>query len=249
MGNGVRLLGLLVVNALAFWLVIEGFFWLGVTLHVMCVGWLLWGTLNPRSALFGAIQTQTKTEEIWLTFDDGPDECDTAAILKLLKKHDVSATFFVIGKKAQENPDLIRQIHEDGHQIGNHTWNHSQKSFWCAGPWRTYREIARCQECIEGIIGEAPKVFRAPVGHHNIFVHPVLRRFGLHLVGWSSRGFDGVSQDTAVVTARIRASMWPGGIVLIHEGSDIALEVVAAVIAHAKENGWAFRLSADLSGK
>lgn len=240
-GNWVRLAVLVLINALALWLVISCCVISGIALHVACVGWLLLGTLNPQSKLFGAIQTQTGNEEIWLTFDDGPDEEDTPAILALLEKRGVKATFFVVGEKAQKHPDLIRQMHEGGHQIGNHTWSHPQSTFWCAGPWRTYREIVRCQEAVEEISGEAPKVFRAPVGHSNVFVHAVLARFGLKLVGWSSRGFDGVSQDADEVINRIKKSMGPGGIVLAHEDSKIALEVATAIIDHAEANGWSFR--------
>ena len=239
-GNWIRLLVLLLINALALWLVIDGCVMTGVSLHIACVGWLLMGTLNPQSKLFGAIQTQTKNEGVWLTFDDGPDEEDTPAILSLLKERGVKATFFVVGEKAQKHPDLIRLMHEGGHQIGNHTWSHPQATFWCAGPWRTYREIVRCQQAVENILGEAPKVFRAPVGHHNFFVHAVLSRLGLKLIGWSSRGFDGVSQDADEVIDRIKKSMNPGGVVLAHEDSDIALDVATAIIDHAEENGWPF---------
>ncbi|NCQ65054.1 MAG: polysaccharide deacetylase family protein, partial [Alphaproteobacteria bacterium] len=88
----------------------------------------------------------------------------------------------------EQHPELIREIVRRGHQIGNHTWSHPQASFWCHGPIRTYREIARCQSAIKAITGAAPTVFRAPVGHSNLFVHPVLEKFGLRLAGWSSRG-------------------------------------------------------------
>jgi len=161
-------------------------------------------------------------------------------ILKLLKKHGVKATFFVIGKKADEYPDLIRQIHAEGHQLGNHTWSHPQSTFWCAGPWRTQREIVRCQDSIKNIIGVAPKVFRAPVGHHNFFVHAVLKLCGLRLIGWSSRGFDGVSQNADEVVNRILKSLQPGGIVLAHEDSAIAEEVAEAILSQVHERGWSF---------
>lgn len=240
-GNIIRLLGYVVVQIVAIYLILHGQWMLGGGLHLVAVGWLLVGTLNPQSGWFGPIQTKTGSEEIWLTFDDGPDPEDTPVLLRLLKEHGVKATFFVIGEKAAKYPRLIEQMHADGHQIGNHTWSHPQRTFWCAGPWRTYREIVKCQGIVEEIIGEGPKVFRAPVGHHNLFVHAVLRRFGLKLIGWSSRGFDGVSQDAEEVIGRIKRSMKPGGIVLAHEDSAIALEVVSAILEYAQENGWSFK--------
>jgi len=209
----------------------------GLVVHGVLIGVLLAGTLNPNSRLFGPVETGCETG-VWLTLDDGPDPHDTPAVLDMLDSSGAKATFFVIGEKAEQHPELIRGIVRRGHQIGNHTWSHPQASFWCHGPIRTYREIARCQRAIEAITGEAPTVFRAPVGHSNFFVHPVLEKFGLRLVGWSSRGFDGVSASLPGVTRRIRSSARDGGIILAHEATPIAREVVADILELAREKGW-----------
>ena len=214
-----------------------GHVFLGAILHAIVVGYLLAGTLNPSSRLFGPVQTRCG-HGIWLTLDDGPDPVDTPAILDLLDRRQAKATFFVIGEKAVKHPDLIREIHRRGHQIGNHSWSHPRAVFWCLGPVRTYREIAKCQQVVRDIIGEAPQVFRAPVGHYNCFVHPILKHLGLRLVGWSSRGFDGVDSSLTDVTRRIRKATSEGGIVLAHEATPIAREVVADILGMAAENGW-----------
>ena len=214
-------------------------FLMGSMIHLLIVGYLLAGTLNPSSRLFGPVQTHIK-KGIWLTLDDGPDPANTPAILDLLDRHEAKATFFVIGEKAQKHPELIREIHRRGHQIGNHSWSHPRAIFWCLGPIATQSEIVKCQRVIEDIIGQAPKVFRAPVGHSNFFVHPVLRQEGLKLVGWSSRGFDGVASQPEEVLRRIRATAGEGGIILAHEGTPIAREVVTGIMAMAVENGWKF---------
>ena len=216
-----------------------GHFMAGFILHLLIVGYLLAGTLNPSSRLFGPVRTGI-AKGIWLTLDDGPDPVDTPAILDLLDRHAAKATFFVIGEKAEKHPDLIREIHRRGHQIGNHSWSHPRATFWCLGPWATRREIVKCQRAVEGIIGQAPTVFRAPVGHYNLFVHPVLEREGLELVGWSSRGFDGVAAPLAEVLGRIRKSAAEGGIILAHEATPIASGVVAGILALGAENRWSF---------
>ena len=218
-------------------LAIYGHLALGIAIHVALVGFLLAGTLNPSSRLFGPVITSCE-KGIWITLDDGPDPVDTPAILDIFDRHDAKATFFVIGKKAERHPELIREIHRRGHQIGNHSWSHPHAFFWCLGPLRTYREIAKCQETIKGIIGVAPTVFRAPVGHYNVFVHPILKHFGLKLIGWSSRGYDGVSASLENVTGRIRKSAGEGGIILAHEATPIASEVVESIIRLAQEKGW-----------
>ncbi len=221
-------------------LAFSGYLLVGTLLHLLLVSFLLAGTLNPSSRLFGPVQTDCESG-IWLTLDDGPDPIDTPAILDLLDRHQAKATFFVIGKKAAQHPELIREIHRRGHQIGNHSWSHPHATFWCLGPMRTHQEIAKCQQVIAGIIGKAPEVFRAPVGHHNFFVHPVLKRYNLRLIGWNSRGFDGVSATLAEVAARIRKSAQNGSIVLAHEGTPIAREVVMEILKLADENGWKVR--------
>lgn len=216
-----------------------GHFLAGAIMQALIVTYLLAGTLNPSSRLFGPVQTEIG-EGVWLTLDDGPDPVDTPAILDLLDRHGAKATFFVIGRKAEKYPDLIREIHRRGHQIGNHSWSHPRARFWCLGPLATLREIVKCQRVIEGILGQAPVVFRAPVGHYNFFVHPVLKQEGLKLVGWSSRGFDGVASPLAEVLRKIRRTAGEGGIILAHEGTPIAWGVVAGILELGEENGWRF---------
>jgi len=239
---------IVVVFAGSILLIVSGYFFSGLLLHAGLVAWLLAGTLNPSSRLFGPIQTHCENG-IWLTLDDGPDPKTTPVILNLLDSHCAKATFFVIGERAEAYPQLILDIQKRGHQVANHTYTHPQASFWCHGPIRTYREIARCQQVLKKITGKAPLLFRAPVGHHNVFVHPVLRYFGMRLIGWDSRGFDAAPGATLEsVTARIRASARDGSIILAHESTPYAEEVISDILAMAQENGWVFRLS-DVSPK
>ena len=233
---------LIIVTALSYgvWLMGTGSWGVGLAVHALIMTPLLWGTLHPSSRLFGPVQTTTGSDDLWLTIDDGPDPEDTPALLELLKKHDVKATFFVIGQKAERHPELIRQIADAGHSIGNHTWSHPQASFWCKGPWSTFQEIVRCQKTIQSITGNAPTLFRAPVGHSNIFVHAILKQLNLQLIGWSSRGFDAVSSDADQASQKIIQSMKPGAIILAHEATEIAPQVIQSIITHAKDNGWSF---------
>ncbi len=239
----IRSVVILVFFAGGIYLAVSGHFAIGLALHTALVGFLLSGTLNPSSRLFGPVITHCE-KDVWLTLDDGPDPVDTPAILDLLDRHNAKATFFVIGKKAEKYPDLIREIHRSGHQIGNHSWSHPHAFFWSLGPIRTYREISRCQETIAAIVGEAPKVFRAPVGHYNVFVHPVLKHFGMQLIAWSSRGFDGVDASLPDVMKKIRKSANDGGIILAHEATPIAKEVVTEILQLANDNGWKFVIPA-----
>lgn len=188
-----------------------------------------WGTLRPRCPWFGPLVTETNSAEILLTIDDGPDE-DTAAILDLLDAHQTKAVFFLIGEKASRSPDLVREIHRRGHAIGNHTMTHPQATFWAAGPWRTAREIRACQAALTEITGEPPRYFRAPVGHRTLFTHPVTRAFGLEVMAWSCRGYDGVENDPQTVLSRLLPGIKPGAIVLLHQGRPASLEILRGVL-------------------
>jgi len=129
----------------------------------------------PNNRLFGPVITRFRTtrREVWLTIDDGPDPQDTPKILNLLSQYRVRATFFLIGKRAAQHPELVREILRQGHTIGNHTFTHPGASFWMAHPSRLRQEIDHCTEVLSTI---APQVelsgFRAPIGLVKLCVHP-----------------------------------------------------------------------------
>ncbi|MGJ8644969.1 MAG: polysaccharide deacetylase family protein [Luteolibacter sp.] len=239
-----RMVLILVMLGGGIWAVFCGQLLLGMAMHGAMVGFLLVGTLGPSSKIFGKVRTRGG-KGIWLTLDDGPCPETTPAVLDLLDEHGAKATFFLIGDRAEKHPELVREIQRRGHGIGNHSWSHPRAIFWCLGPVRTWREIAKCQSALKKITGEAPEWFRAPVGHYNFFVHPVLKSEGLGLLSWSSRGFDGGGLPLEEVKRRIRETADEGGIVLAHEGTPYAVEVVADVLALAKEKGWAVAIPDD----
>ncbi|MDQ3057400.1 MAG: polysaccharide deacetylase family protein [Pseudomonadota bacterium] len=181
---------------------------------------ILWGTLWPQSRLYSPVLTRLPVDDkrVWLTIDDGPSD-DTAAILDLLDAHAAKATFFVVGDRAEQRPDTIREILRRGHALGNHSASHPSAWFWALGPGRMGKEIARCQDVLQRITGHAPRWFRAVVGMSNPFVSMALARHGLARVAWSARGFDAVAADAQAVVSRIERSLRPGAIVLLHEGA------------------------------
>lgn len=154
---------------------------------------------------------------VWLTIDDGPHPDSTPAILEVLRRHGARATFFLIGRRAERHPELVRAIVAAGHSLGNHTYSHPSATFWTAGPRRIAREIDRAARAIAAAGVAAPVFFRPPVGMANFFVAGALRRRGLVRVGWSARGFDTRPQDPDRMVDAIVRRCRPGGIVLFHE--------------------------------
>ncbi|MES2660960.1 MAG: polysaccharide deacetylase family protein [Verrucomicrobiota bacterium] len=189
-----------------------------------------WAVLNPGCQWLGTVYRTTGKNEILITIDDGPDPHDTPVLLDLLDRHQTKAIFFMIGEKVRAHPELACEVIRRGHEIGNHTLTHPAGSFWCASPWRTWREIAGGQQAIEEATGKKPRLFRAPVGHRNLFTHPIASALGMEVMAWNRRGYDAVEKDAGKVLARILPDLTHGDIVLLHEATPIADKVLAGVL-------------------
>lgn len=199
-------------------LLLSGSIAFAILVFAVSHGVFLFGTLRPTSQLFGNVQRENF--ETRITIDDGPDPRTTPALLRALESHGIRATFFLIGQRAVEHPELVKAIHEAGHLIGNHTFTHPAPRFWCIGPWAVRREIKRCDEAIETITGQLPTHFRSPVGHSNPFVHLAAKASGKTIIAWSARGFDGVNTPKDRVISQIREASSDNSIIVIHEAYD-----------------------------
>lgn len=211
-----------------------------VAVHLL----LLWGVFRPSSRLYGPVLsrmpgTPQDARGLWLTIDDGPS-AQTPEILDLLDRHQARATFFLVGDRAAARPELVREILRRGHEIGNHSRSHPQAWFWALGPRRMRDEIVGCQQQLQAITGQAPRWFRAVVGHSNPFVAAPLRELGLARVAWSARGFDAVASDPARVLERIERDLSPGAIVLLHEGAPHGrnVEMIATLLQRMDALGY-----------
>jgi peptidoglycan/xylan/chitin deacetylase (PgdA/CDA1 family) len=177
--------------------------------------------LWPRSRSLGANmlrlpESATQRREVALTFDDGPDPEVTPKVLDILDAHHAKASFFVIGNKAAECPELVREIVKRGHSIENHSRGHSSAFGFFA--WTGLRkDIGAAQEIIAGITGHAPGFFRSPMGIRNPMLDPVLAHLGLRYITWTRRGFDTVARNPAVVLERLTRNLSAGDILLLHD--------------------------------
>jgi len=195
----------------------------------ICGFWSLC-VFRPASQIFGPVARRVDGVGPLLTIDDGPHPEDTPLILDELDKHGVKAVFFVIGDKVREFPELTREIVARGHELGNHTMTHPQESMWIIGPWKTWREIHRCQQVIEEVAGVSPRWFRAPVGHRNYFTHPVAGALGLEVVAWTRRAFDTVLGNVDGIVRRLTDGTGDGDVLLMHEATPVTKELAGRVI-------------------
>jgi len=207
---------------------------------------LLYPTLTPNSQWLGPVVTRFATEkrELWLTIDDGPTD-DTQALLDLFARRDVRATFFIKGVLAGERPDYIRAIVARGHSVANHSHTHPSGTFWCLLPSRIASEVSECNDTLTTITSAPPRWFRAPVGHKNLFVHPILKRARLRLIGWTTRGFDAVVSDPRQILGRMLPHVKPGAILVLHQGRAHSLRVIEHVVVALQERGYSFVIPDD----
>lgn len=193
--------------------------------------------LRPGGRWLGPLVTHVRSDGVLVTIDDGPDPRDTPVLLDLLDRDGVKAVFFMIGAKVAAHPELAREVLRRGHEIGNHTLSHPQATFWCAGPWRTRREILECQKIIHEHTGYMPRWFRAPVGHRNLFTHPVAMAAGMQVMAWSRRGYDAVEKDAQRAIDRVLTNVAAGDIILLHEATPVAPQVLAGTLDGLQQKG------------
>ena len=181
-------------------------------------------------------------ENIYLTFDDGPDENITPRLLELLSKHEIKATFFVVGQKAERYPEIILQIHKNGHAIGNHSYTHPHLIF--KSKEIIEGEIKRTDKAVFEITGKRPTLFRPPHGQFGLAVLSVLKSTNHRMVLWSASSQDyKVKTSTEKIQARMKKYVRPGKIVLMHDGhlqSPHMLEALENILERTKDQNFKF---------
>jgi len=198
--------------------------------------------LVPNNQWLGPVVSrfETNANEVWLTIDDGPTG-DTAAVLDLLDRQRVRATFFVKGVLVTN--EWIAAITSRGHTIGNHSHTHPSGTFWCLPPRALAREIDACA----AVIPPTP-LFRAPVGHKNFFLHRLLRERGMKLIAFSARAYDAIVRDPQQISRTIARQVRPGAIVVLHQGRPWCLAAIEQTIEAVRARGYEFvipELTAD----
>ena len=186
-------------------------------------------------------------KEIALTFDDGPDPITTPAILDVLKKHDAKATFFVIGRRVKEHPELLRRIHEEGHEIGNHSYNH--RNLINLDLDEVYKEYRDCNTVVNSVLGFDPAICRPPGGNANPAVIEAAGKLNMKTVYWTCNTYDFETFDAELITKRVVRVVRPGGIVLMHDKVAETITALEDVLSGLKKSGYSFATVSDLTEK
>jgi len=211
----------------------------GVALFLLAVvlAVLVWGAANVCSQLFMKVlcRGNKQKKQIALTFDDGPSGY-TGKILEILAKHKVQATFFVIGRHAEKAPELLREIQNQGHLIGNHTYSHHY-FFDLYTKKKMAKDIARANSVIADITGETPKYFRPPYGVTNPTLAKAVKITGLKAIGWSLRSLDTV-KSAAKLRKKLLHKTGSGKIILFHDTMPATVEILDNYITEVKNKGY-----------
>ncbi|RUL52055.1 polysaccharide deacetylase family protein [Lysinibacillus antri] len=172
-------------------------------------------------------------KRIALTFDDGPHEKVTPQILKLLEKYDAKATFFVVGNRIAKNTKLVQEIHNSGHEIGNHTWNHPNLT--SISSKQVSSQLKSTNDAIFTAIGEYPTVFRPPYGAKNKQVTDLV---ALPVVMWTIDTLDWKYRDQSKLLPMVKKSIHNNAIVLMHDIHQPTADGLESVLAYLQNEGY-----------
>ena len=201
--------------------------WFIVPLALTYLGLVVWSSFDLRLQTFIPVVFKGKEtgNHLALTFDDGPTEF-TSQILELLQKHNVKATFFLIGKQIEKYPEIAQNILKNGHTVGNHTYSHTNKMGFLSKN-EVLAEITQNQNTIKKHLKVTPKWFRPPFGVTNPSISKAIKTSNLACIGWSIRSLDTISKSPDEIVKRVMRKLKPNGIILLHDTSSnsvIALE-------------------------
>lgn len=202
---------------------------------------ILWGTLTAYTTYriesgyyVHAVNYFSNAEnKVCITFDDGPCE-QTAAILDILRSHNVHASFFCIGEQLKRYPDIARRIVEEGHTLGNHSFSH-KSIFPVKGVTGIRKEIVDTQELAAKVTGHTPAFFRPPFGVTNPLIANALENDKLITVGWSIRSLDTITRERKKIVEQIRKNIEPGSIILLHDCLGESAALLKEVLAICRE--------------
>lgn len=195
---------------------------LAISLSVAYVALFMAGVLFIRLRMFvdALVRGPKGARGVALTFDDGPHPVHTRKVLEVLDEHGAKATFFVVAKKAEQHPTLVKEILARGHALGLHSYAHPRlMAMWPAG--RIRADLEKGIETLERISGKRPSLYRPPIGHSSPSLARVVEELDLVTVGWTVSGHDGVaSAREERVASRVTDALADGVIVALHDAPE-----------------------------
>lgn len=190
---------------------------------------------------YSKISTQEKV--VALTFDDGPAKIYTQQILDILKKQQVKATFFVIGEEVKGNPDLLRRMVSEGHEIGNHGFSHDY------GQRKLLEELNQTEQAVYSVSGTHTYFYRPPGGYIPKNKLTLVKNKGYVVTLWSVDSRDWRRPGVDGIVGNVLKNVFPGAIILFHDGGGLRNQTVEALeqlIDELRARGYTFVTLSEL---
>jgi peptidoglycan/xylan/chitin deacetylase (PgdA/CDA1 family) len=189
------------------------------------------GATSPRATWFGGgvMHGPRSSNQVALTFDDGPNRGSTLAIRDVLDQYGVKATFFLVGSALDASPDIARALIDDGQLVGSHAYHHNT---W---KWMSphYTELSQSLQSMKTTLGVCPRFFRPPHGFRTPFVEQAVADHHMKMVLWNVSAADWATTDDALVASRVLDRARGGSIILLHDGLDGQVNVDRSVVTRA----------------
>lgn len=183
--------------------------------------------------------------EIALTFDDGPHPVYTQELLSILKRENVTATFFVIGNNVDAHPDLVQHAAAQGIEIANHTYHHLRLP--TLAPKDVAYELKQGALAIQRALGYSTRLYRPPGGEYDQDVINVTRELDYVMVLWTDDPGDYADPGTGVIERRVIRDLSDGGILLLHDGAAQTVTILPDLIRQLKARGYRFVTCSDMA--
>ena len=192
------------------------FLLLGAAIIYLAVGENVKETFMSGNRNLPVYSVDRSDTRLALTFNCAWNDSDIDDILKLLEKYNVKSTFFVVGDWAEKYPDALKKISAAGHEIGEHSYSHSD--YTTLSDSQIADDIEKTAAVISGITGSRPTLVRVPSGAYNSRVITAVEKCGYIAVQWSVDSIDYAAQNCEEIFSRASVAA-PGDIVLMHNGT------------------------------
>lgn len=204
---------------------------------VMLVVLTGWGMVERKtdSGIDAVTVVTEEKKKVAITFDDGPNECYTGELLDGLAMREVKATFFLIGKKVEENPDLVKRMYEEGHLIGNHSYDHVNLSEMSKEA--ACEQINKTNEAIQQITGSIPTYLRPPFGSYKKHLDEDMNMIE---VLWDVDPRDWSVKNTGEIVNRVLTKVEDEDIILLHDEYATSVAAAMEIIDTLKKQGYEF---------
>jgi peptidoglycan/xylan/chitin deacetylase (PgdA/CDA1 family) len=175
-------------------------------------------SMVPEGQWYGSTFTGLArgSKQLALTYDDGPNDPHTLRLLEVLAKHNVKATFFLIGRYVRQRSEIARELATAGHTAGNHTSSHALLTL--KGQAEIRRQLSDCRAALSDAIGEHSNLFRPPFGGRRPAVLRIARQLHLEPIMWSVTGYDWDAPLAEIIERKVTRQIRGGDVILLHDG-------------------------------